>query len=63
MSWFYEVRDERKDLVKRVEGFATQNAALNAGRKKARELKASGALRHGGVGTVETKLASKVPTR
>jgi hypothetical protein len=33
-------------------GFDTQKEAMAAGRKKARELKASGSLPGGGVGTV-----------
>jgi hypothetical protein len=52
MAWFYEIRDSNKAVAATVKGFATQNAAMAAGRKKARELKASGSLPGGGVATV-----------
>jgi hypothetical protein len=52
MAWFYEIRDSNKVVAATVKGFATQNAAMAAGRKKARELKASGSLPGGGVATV-----------
>jgi hypothetical protein len=52
MAWFYEIRDSKKAVAQTGKGFATQNAAMAAGRKKARELKASGSLPEGGVATV-----------
>ena len=52
MAWFYEIRDSNKAVAETGKGFATHNAAMAAGRKKARELKASGSLPGGGVGTV-----------
>ena len=52
MAWFYEIRDSNKTVAETGEGFDTQQAAMAAGRRKARELKASGLLPDGGVGTV-----------
>ena len=52
MTWFYEISDLNKAVLKTEKGFATQNAAMAAGRKKARELKASGSFGGGGVETV-----------
>ena len=62
MAWFYEIRDSNKALAETEKGFATQKAALAAGRKKARELKTSGSLPDGGVGTVVARLESEVLT-
>jgi hypothetical protein len=53
MAWFYEVRDANKAVTARGKGFATQKDAMAAGRKKARELKASGSLPTGGVATIK----------
>ena len=63
MAWFYEIRDSNNVVAETAKGFATHNAAIAAGRKKARELKASGLLPGGGVGTVKTRQDSEVPTR
>ena len=63
MAWFYEVRDSNKAVAETGKGFATRNAAMAAGRKKARELKASGSLPGGGVGTVMAGQDSEVLTR
>jgi hypothetical protein len=52
MAWFYEISDSNKAVLETGKGFATHGAAMTAGRKKARELKASGSLLGGGVGTV-----------
>ena len=52
MAWFYEIRDSNKAVAETGKGFDTQKEAMAAGRKKARELKASGSLPGGGVGTV-----------
>ena len=60
MTWFYEIRDSNKAVLKMEKGFATQNAAMAAGRKKAREMKASGSLLGGGVGTVKAEQDSEV---
>jgi hypothetical protein len=62
MTWFYEIRDSNKAVAETGKGFATHNAALAAGRKKARELKASGLLPGGGVGTVTAGQDSEVLT-
>jgi hypothetical protein len=63
MAWFYEIRDSNKAVMETGKGFAKQQAAMAAGRKRARELKASGALPGGGVGTVGTGHDSEEPTR
>ncbi len=52
MAWFYEIRDSSTAVMETGKGFATEDAAMAAGRKRARELKASGSLPGGGVGTV-----------
>jgi hypothetical protein len=62
MAWFYEIRDSKKAVVGAGKGFATHGAAMTAGRKKARELKASGSLPGGGVGTVRAEKNSEVLT-
>ena len=62
MAWFYEIRDSNKAVAETGKGFATQNEAMNAGRKRARELKASGSLPGGGVGTVRAEQDSEVLT-
>jgi len=59
MAWFYEISDLNKAVLKTEKGFATQKAAMAAGRKKAREMKASGSLLGGGVGTVRAKQDSE----
>jgi hypothetical protein len=63
MAWFYEIRDSNNVVAETEKGFATHNAAIAAGRKKARELKAAGSLPGGGVGTVGTGQDSNLPTR
>ena len=63
MAWFYEIRDSNKAVTETGKGFATNKAAMTAGRKRARELKASGSLPGGGVGTVGAGQDSEVPTR
>ena len=63
MAWFYEIRDSNNVVAETGKGFATHNAAIAAGRKRAREMKASGWLGGGGVGTVKTRQDSEVPTR
>jgi hypothetical protein len=63
MAWFYEIRDSNKVVAETGKGFATDRAAMTAGRKKPRELKASGSLPGGGVGSVATGQDSEVPTQ
>jgi hypothetical protein len=60
MVWFYEIRDSNKAVAATGEGYATQKAAMAAGRKKARELKASGSLPGGGVATIKASQHSEV---
>jgi len=60
MAWFYEIRDSNKAVAEKGRGFATQKEAMAAGRKKARELKASGSLPRGGVGSVRAGQDSEV---
>ena len=62
MAWFYEIRDSSKAVAETGKGFDTHKAAMTAGRKKARELKASGSLPDGGVGTVSAGQDSEVLT-
>jgi hypothetical protein len=62
MAWFYEIRDSNKAVAETGKGFATHNAAMAAGRKKARELKASGSLPGGGIVTVRAEQDSEVQT-
>jgi len=63
VAWFYEIRDSKNAVVETGEGFATQQTAIVARRKRASELKASGSLSGGGVGTVGTGHDSEAPTR
>jgi len=63
MAWFYEIRDSHNAVAETGKGFATQEAVITAGRKRARELKASGSLPGGGVGTVGAGQDSEVPDR
>jgi len=63
MAWFYEIRDSNTVVAETGKGFATHNAAIAAGRKKARELKAADSLPGGGVGTVGTGQDAEMPTR
>jgi hypothetical protein len=60
MTWFYKIRDSNKAVAETGKGFDTQQAAMAAGRKKSRELKASGLLLDGGVGTVSAGQDSEV---
>jgi hypothetical protein len=63
MAWFYEIRDSNNVVTETGKGFATHSAAIAAGRKRARELKTSGSLSGGGVGSVGTHQDAEVPTR
>jgi hypothetical protein len=60
MAWFYEIRDSKKAVAGAGKGYATQTAAMTAGRKKARELKATGSLLGDGVATVRAEQDSEV---
>ena len=60
VAWSYEVRDSNKAVAETGKGFDTQQAAMAAGRKKARELKASDSLPGGGVATVRAGQDSEV---
>jgi hypothetical protein len=60
MAWFYEIRDSNNVVAATAKGFDTEKAAMAAGRKKARELKASGSLPGGGVATVRSRQGSEV---
>jgi hypothetical protein len=60
MTWFYEIRDSNHVVASMGKGFETDKAAMAAGRKKARELKASGSLPGGGIATVNAKQDSEV---
>ena len=63
MTWFYEISDSNNIVTETGKGFATHNAAIAAGRKKASELKTAGSFPGDGVGTVKTRQDSEVPTR
>jgi hypothetical protein len=39
MAWFFEIRDSNNVVAETGKGFATHNAAIAAGRKRARELR------------------------
>ena len=60
MTWSYEIRDSNHVVASMGKGFETDKAAMAAGRKKARELKASGSLPGGGIATVKAKEDSEV---
>ena len=60
MTWFYEIRDSNHVVASMGKGFDTDKAAMAAGRKKARELKASGLLPDGGIATVKAEQDSEV---
>jgi hypothetical protein len=60
MTWFYEIRDSNYVVASTGKGFETNKAAMAAGRKKARELKASGSLPGGGIATVKAEQDSEV---
>ena len=59
MTWFYEIRDSNHVVASTGRGFETDKAALAAGRKKTRELRASGSLPGGGIATVKAEEDSK----
>ena len=60
VAWFYEIRDSNNVVEAMGKGFDTDKAAMAAGRKKARELKASDSLPGGGVATVRAGQDSEV---
>ena len=60
MKWFYEIRDSNHAVASTGKGFETDKAAMAAGRKKARELKASSSLPDGGIVLVKVEQGSEV---
>jgi hypothetical protein len=60
MTWSYEIRDSNHVVASTGKGFETDKAAMAAGRKKARELKASGSFPGGGIATVKVEQGSEV---
>jgi hypothetical protein len=60
MTWSYEIRDSNQGVASTGKGFDSNKAAMAAGRKKARELKASGSLLGGGIATVKAERESEV---
>ena len=63
MAWFYEIRDSNNAVAETGKSFATHKAAMAAGRKRARELRAAGSLPGGGGGTVRAGQDSEGPTQ
>jgi hypothetical protein len=59
MAWFYEIRDSNKAVAATAKDFDTYKAAMAAGRKKARELKASDSL-PGDIATIKASQHSDV---
>jgi hypothetical protein len=60
MPWFYEIHDSNKVVLEKGEGFATERAATNAGRKAARRLKLSDSSRGSSAETLVTGKATEV---
>ena len=60
MTWSYEIRDSNHVVASTGKGFETDKAAMAAGRKKARELRASGSLPGGRIATVKVEQGSEV---
>jgi hypothetical protein len=60
MTWSYEIRDSNHVVASTGKGFDTNKSAMAAGRKKARELKASGLLAGGGIATVKAAQDSDI---
>jgi hypothetical protein len=60
VAWFYEIRDSNNVIAATEKYFDTDKAAITAGRKKARHLKASDSLPGGGVATVRAEQYSDV---
>jgi hypothetical protein len=60
MAWSFEIRDSNHVVASTGKGFETNKAAMAAGRKKARELKALGSLPGGGMATVKAEQYSEV---
>ncbi len=60
MTWSYEIRDSSHAVAATGKGFDTDKAAMAAGRKKARELKASGSLPDDGIASVKAVQDSEV---
>jgi hypothetical protein len=60
MTWSYEIRNSKHVVASTGKGFETDKAAMAAGRKKARELRASGSLPGRGIATVKVEQGSEV---
>lgn len=60
MTWSYEICDSNHVVASSEKGFDSDKAAMAAGRKKARELKASGSLPGGEIATVKAEQDSEV---
>ena len=60
VAWIYEIRDSNNAVAETGKGFATHEAAMAAGRKRAGELKASGSLPGGEFGTVLVTLRKDI---
>jgi hypothetical protein len=63
MAWFYEIRNSNNSLMKRDDGFATQDAAKFAVRADAREIKKSHQRGMPNVGTMMVGQNTAMPTR
>ena len=61
MAWFYEIRDSKDKVVSKEEGFATQEAAMAAGKAEAERLKRTGNIPGSGFGTVTAGQDSSAP--
>ena len=63
MAWFYEIRSSDNAVLKRDGGFATQDAAKNAGRADAKKMKNSRQPDRLDVGAIMVGQNTEKPTR
>jgi hypothetical protein len=63
MAWFYEIRSSDNAVLKRDGGFATQDAAKNAGRADAKQMKSSRQPDRPDVGAIMVGQNTEKPTR
>jgi hypothetical protein len=63
MAFFYEIRSSTNDVLKRDGGFATQDAAKNAGREDAKKMKNSRPPDKPDVGRIMVGQNAERPTR
>jgi hypothetical protein len=63
MAWFYEIRTSDNAVLKRDGGFATQDAAKNAGRADAKQMKNSRQPDRPDVGAIMVGQNTEKPTR